>query len=101
MPSMFSRDGAAKLDNALAKLAKNRDGMTKIEIIANRWRSLTIFQGMDTVPTTLAQNEILDLLDYIAELEAKIAEQANNIAELETNLAKWRVIVAEVTIDRS
>lgn len=38
-------------------------------IIAKRWRTLSIFQGMDTVPTTLAQNEILDLLDYIAELE--------------------------------
>lgn len=47
--------------------------MTKVEIIAKRWRTLSIFQDMDTVPTTLAQNEILDLLDYIAELKSKIA----------------------------
>lgn len=43
--------------------------MTKVEIIAQRWRTLSIFQDMDTVPVTLAQNEILDLLDHIAKIE--------------------------------
>lgn len=43
------------------------------EIIAKRWRTLEAFTGLDTVPVTLAQNEILDLLDRIAELEAQIA----------------------------
>lgn len=56
--------------------------MTKIEIIARRWRTLDLWQDMDTVPTTLAQNEILDLLDYIAELEAKLAELGKENAEL-------------------
>jgi len=43
--------------------------MTKVEIIAKRWRTLDLWQGIDTVPVTLAQNEVLDLLDHIAELE--------------------------------
>ena len=48
--------------------------MYQVEIIRRRWVTDPIFEDRETVPVSLARNEIMDLLDVIENLQIKVAE---------------------------